>query len=424
MEIQTLPLDRLDPAPYNPRSNLSPGDPAYEKLKRSITEFGYVEPLVWNQRTGHLVGGHQRLKVLGELGYQEAEVVVVDLPLEREKALNLALNKIEAEWDEGKLAALLKELSQVPDFDVKLTGFELDEIGELLDRQQELIEDDGFDAEAAAAAIVTPITQRGDVVELGPHRLMCGDSANADDLAKLMTGAQAQLLFTDPPYNVAYYGGNRPHADARPKPSRKWERIYADNMSQAEYESWLAGILTSATPFLASGACCYLWNGHKQFHAMHQTLSGLGFHVSCVITWAKPNFAIGYGDYNQQTEFCLYGWKEGASHRWYGPTNETTLWESKRDPSKTLIHPTQKPLALAQRAIRNSTLRDELVLDLFLGSGSTLIAAESLGRCCYGVEIDPRYCDAIARRYIAFVGKDKVSEEIRARYLKETSHAE
>lgn len=167
-----------------------------------------------------------------------------------------------------------------------------------------------------------------------------------------------------------------------------------------------------------------MWNGHKQFHAMYQILTGLGFHISCVITWAKPNFAIGYGDYNQQTEFCLYGWREGVPHRWYGPTNETTLWESKRDPASQLCHPTQKPVALAQRAIRNSTLRDEVVLDLFAGSGSTLISAESLGRRCYCVEIDPRYCDVIVRRYIAFVGKDQASQEIRAHYVKEASHAE
>jgi DNA modification methylase len=155
---------------------------------------------------------------------------------------------------------------------------------------------------------------------------------------------------------------------------------------------------------------------------MHQMLTGLGFHVSCVITWAKPNFAIGYGDYNQATEFCLYAWKADAPHRWFGPSNESTLWEINRDPTKTYLHPTQKPLALAQRAIRNSSLRDEAVLDLFLGSGSTLIAAEGLGRRCYGLEIDPRYVDVIVRRYIAFVGKDRVPESVKARYFREVCH--
>ncbi len=421
MDIQKIPVGQINPAPYNPRQDLKPGDPAYEKLKQSLSQFGYVEPLVWNRRTGHLVGGHQRFKILLERGVQEADVSVVDLPLEQEKALNIALNKIQGDWDDAKLATLLAELAQIPEFDVGLTGFEPYEITDLLDQQKELQEDD-FDVDAAVAAIDTPITQPGDLIQLGPHRILCGDSAKPGDLNRLLGEEQAQLLVTDPPYNVAYYGGNRPHPKARPKPSRQWERIYADNMSQAEYETWLAGILTAVAPLLGPGSSCYIWNGHRQFGPMHQLLSGLGFHISCVITWAKPNFAIGYGDYNQATEFCLYGWKGDSTHRWFGPTNESTLWQIKRDPTKSYIHPTQKPLVLAQRAIRNSSLRDELVLDLFLGSGSSLIAAQSLERRCYGIEIDPRYCDAIARRYIAFVGKDRVSAEIRARYCQEVSH--
>ncbi len=422
MKIQKVSVTEINPAPYNPRLDLKPGAPSYEKLKRSIAEFGCVEPLVWNQQTGNLVGGHQRFKVLLEQGITEVEVSIVDLPLEREKALNLALNKIQGGWDEQKLAALLEELSRVPDFDVGLTGFDLPEISELLDRQKETEEDD-FDFEAAVESIEQPVTQTGDLIELGPHRILCGDSSKAGDLKRLMEEEKAALLHTDPPYNVNYYGGNRPKADGRPKPSKQWDRIYSDNLSQAEYESWLAGIFTAAAAHLAPGAACYIWNGHRQFGPMHQMLTGLGFHISCVITWAKPNFAIGYGNYNQQTEFCLYGWKKDGSHRWYGPTNESTLWEVKRDPTKSYVHPTQKPLALAQRAIRNSSLWDELVMDLFLGSGSTLIASEVLGRRCYGIEIDPKYCDAIVRRYIALVGKDRVSEEIRHRYFQEVPHA-
>ncbi len=421
MNIRTVAVEQINPAPYNPRQDLKPGDPAYEKLKRSVMEFGYVEPLVWNQRTGHLVGGHQRFKVLLAQGLQGVEVSVVDLPLEREKALNIALNKIQGAWDDDKLATLLEELTRLPDFEVSLTGFDLPEISALFDWQQDLQEDE-FDIEAAVAAIEAPITQPGDCIELGPHRLLCGDSAKASDLQRLLGEARAQLLFTDPPYNVAYYGGNRPHAEGRPKPSRQWERIYADNQSQADYETWLAGILKAVTAFLAPGAACYIWNGHRQFGPMHQMLTGLGVHVSCVITWAKPNFAIGFGDYNQATEFCLYGWKGDGPHRWFGPANESTLWEVQRDPTKAYIHPTQKPLALAQRALRNSSLREEVVLDVFLGSGSTLIAAESLGRRCYGMELDPRYCDAIVRRYIACVGKDKISAEIRTRYCPEVAH--
>lgn len=421
MQITAVAVTRINPAPYNPRKDLKPGDAAYEKLKRSITEFGYVEPLVWNKQTGNLVGGHQRFKVLKELGNDSVDVVVVDLPPEKEKALNIALNKIQGEWDESKLAQLLHELIQIPEFDTGLTGFDVPEINKLFDRQTSAQEDD-YDVEAAVAAIDQPITQKGDLIELGPHRLLCGDASDSENLKILLDGIQPHLLHTDPPYNVDYYGGRRPHAQGRPKPSRQWDRIYADDMTQEQYEDWLSGILNTASSYLVPGAACYIWNGHRQFGPMYQILAALDVHVSCVITWAKPNFAIGYGDYSQQTEFCLYGWKQGGSHRWFGPSNESTLWEIKRDATKEYVHPTQKPIALAQRAMRNSSLRDEVVLDLFLGSGSTLIAAESLGRRCYGTEIDPKYCDVIVRRYMTFAGQNAVSAEVRGRYLQEVAN--
>lgn len=421
MEIRRIPVSQLDLAHYNPRLDLKPGDPAYEKLKRSITEFGYVEPLVWNQRTGHLVGGHQRLAVLRDLGYEEAEVVVVDLPLEKEKALNLALNKIQGDWDEAKLAALLEELTLIPDFDVGLTGFELPEISELLDQQKESPEDD-FDVEAAVAAIKQSITQPGELIELGPHRLLCGDAANPAHLRRLLTDQVVDLLQCDFPYNVNYGGGARPNPNTRPKKSRRWDRIYSDDMPQADYEAWMRQVFAALTPHLKPGAAIYVWQGHRQFPPMYQILLELGFHVSCVLCWMKESAAITYADYSFQTEQCLYGWLKGASHFWAGPPLESNLWQVKRDPTKSYVHPTQKPIALAQRAIRNSSQRGEVVLDVFLGSGSTLIAAESLERRCYGLEIDPRYCDVIVRRYIAFAGNGRVPEPLRQRYLQEPSH--
>lgn len=423
MLIQTIPVSQINPAPYNPRQDLKPGDVEYEKLNKSMSEFGCVEPLVWNKRTGHLAGGHQRFKILIAQGAQEIVVSVVDLPLEKEKALNLALNKIQGDWDEDKLAQLISDLSATPDFDVSLTGFDMPEVSEILDRFQERQGEDDYDVQADVDSNKESITKNGDVIELGKHRVICGDSSDPETLKKLIGQSKVNLLHTDPPYNVNYYGGNRPHVKARPKDSKQWDRIYCDDMSQDEYEVWLKNILTYAAAYLTEGAPVYIWNGHLQFGPMHHILTGLGFHIGCVITWAKPNFAIGYGDYNQQTEFCLYGWKEGETHFWNGPTNESTLWEINRDPAKILIHPTQKPIAIAQRAITNSSCIGDIVLDLFLGSGSTLIAAESLGRVCYGCEKDARYIDAIVRRYIAFVGKDKVSDEIKAKYLKEPSNA-
>ena len=152
-------------------------------------------------------------------------------------------------------------------------------------------------------------------------------------------------------------------------------------------------------------------------------LEELDFHVTTVIVWAKPNFGMSYADYHEQVEFCLYSWrKDNGAHKWYGPVNESSLWEVKRDPSREYIHSTQKPVALAQRAIRNSSVRGDIVLDLFLGSGSTLIAAESLGRRCYGMELDPKYCDAIVRRYINYIGINKAPEHLRKKYLTEATH--
>ena len=175
--------------------------------------------------------------------------------------------------------------------------------------------------------------------------------------------------------------------------------------------------VTNGASYLDQGAGIYVWNGHRQFGPMYQILVDLSFHIGCVITWAKPNFAIGYGDYNQQTEFCLYGWKENnGAHKWYGPNNESTLWEIKRDATADYIHPTQKPIALAHRAIKNSSKRGDVVLDMFLGSGTTLMASDALKRRCFGTEIDPAYCDGIVLRYVSSVGKDKVSKEVLVKY--------
>ena len=418
MNIRTVPLDQINPAPYNPRVDLKPGGRAYDQLKGSIKEFGCVEPLVWNERTGTLVGGHQRLKVLRELEHQDVEVVVVDLTLEKEKALNLALNKIQGDWDEDKLATLLKELQQLPDFDVSLTGFDLPEISELFDRQQDQ-QEDGFDVEGAVAAIETPITQLGDLIQLGPHRLLCGDATKPEDLRRLMGDQQADLLDCDWPYNVNYMGGVCPRVDTRPKQSRKWTAIYSDDMPQPEYEAFMRQVLTNVKCYLKLGAAFYQWQAHRQLGPLYQILTEFNFHTACLICWAKESAAISYADYSFQTEQAVYGWLKGEAHYFAGSPGASNLWLVKRDPTKTYQHPCQKPVALAERAIQNSSKRGDIVLDVFLGSGSVLIGAERLQRRCFGLELDGRFLDACIRRYIAFVGPENVSEEIRQKYLKE-----
>lgn len=420
MEIKDVSVSSINPAVYNPRINLVQSDPAYRQLEKSISTFGYVEPIVWNCRTGNLVGGHQRLKILIAQGMSSVQASVVDLPLEQEKALNLALNKIQGAWDNEKLAALLEELTKLPDFDMEVTGFSKTEISQIFDRYGQEKDPDQCDFEALVESVKEPKTKRGDRIVLNNHVILCGDSSLYDDVKLLLRDQMVHLVNCDPPYNVNYLGGNRPKPQtARPKQSHNWDRIYSDNLSEESYEALLGKVFNNMDKFLAPGSAFYIWNGHYQFALMHRLLNELKYHIGCVITWAKPNFAISYADYNPQTEFCLYGWKEGVKHRWFGGTNESSLWEVKRDPTSQYVHPTQKPVELAQRAIRNSSERGDAVLDLFLGSGSTLLAAETLDRRCFGMELDPRYCDAIVRRYIDYVGVDKVSEEIRAKYLKE-----
>ena len=422
MQIEKMKISQIRRADYNPRMELKPGDPIYEKLKNSIQTFGFCEPLIYNRTTDHLVGGHQRLTVLEDLCYTEAEVVIVELPLEQEKVFNIALNKIQGDWDEHKLALILDDLAKIPEFDVALTGFETDEISDILDRALNVdslqAKEETFDVEEALDMENPAITQPRELIELGDHRLICGDSSKLSVLKCLIRNDKIQLLFTDPPYNVNYDGNNRPVPDKIiSKQSRQWKKISSDNLNQDDYIKWLCIVLKNVFGFLAAGAPVYIWNGYRQFGPMHQLLGAIGIKVSCVITWAKESFALGYGDYNQQTEFCLYGWLEdNGAHKWYGPANESTLWQVHRDSTKEYMHPTQKPLELAQRAIRNSSLRGQIVLDPFLGSGTTLIAAEKLSRRCFGVEIDAHYCDVIVRRWIAFVGVENAPKNLVEKY--------
>lgn len=424
MIVKQVPISKINPATYNPRKDLKPEDAEYQRLLKSIAEFGCVEPLVWNRRTETLVGGHQRFKILVARGATLVDVSVVDLSIEREKALNLALNKIHGEWDERKLALLLEELTASPTFDIEVTGFDVAEIGTLvagLDASG-ASELEAFDHEAAFSDAGPAVTRPGELIDIGPHRLLCGDATQPKDIARLLDDRRARLLFSDPPYNVNYTGTNRPSArphegDVRKtRASKTWDPIHADHQPPSKYARWLERVVAAVTDGVAPGAAFYLWNSHANFPLLYHVLRSAGLRPSCVITWAKESFSPGFGDYNEQTEFCLYGWKRGARRRWYGPKNETTLWDIRRDRTQTYYHPTQKALALAERAIRNSSRVGDLVFDPFLGSGTTLIAAARLGRRCAGIEIEPKYCDVAIRRLLALVGASAVSGEIVARY--------
>lgn len=417
LKTQSICVNRIDPAPYNPRKDLHPESKTAQQLLASMEKFGCVEPFVWNKQTGNLVSGHQRLKILISQNIKTVQVTVVDLPLEDEKKLNLALNKIDGEWNNSLLSDLLAELTADQDFDSTLTGFGSNEIDQLLEEhaQEDLIAVEE-DAEQIDSETDVPITRHGEIIELGPHRLACGDCTDPSVHVALMGDERAHMLNTDPPYNVAYNTTNRPTAQKSKKAARA---IANDKMSPEQYRLFTEQWLGEVKDYLKAGAGYYIWNGHANFGHMSDLLTELKMKPRNVITWAKESLSPGFSHYNQQTEFCLYGWKNGKSKQWHGPKNESTLWSVTRDRGNLYRHPTQKALPLAERAIRNSSSRGNLIFDPFLGSGTTLIAASRLGRRCFGIELDPRYCDVIVRRYIATVGRSAVDQTILDRWAPE-----
>jgi len=425
INIQVIDIDKLNPAKYNPRVDLKPGDPEYEKLKRSIKEFGYVEPIVWNKRTGNVVGGHQRLKILKEEGYKKVKVSVVELSEAQEKALNIALNKISGDWDEEKLHQIFKELQEDVDIDIELTGFDMEEIDDIVANfdTTEVVEDD-FDLEEELEKEEDPITQEGDLWILGKHRLLCGDSTKLEDVTRLMDGKLADLLLTDPPYNVNYE-------------SESGMKIENDNLGDDDFYNLLIGSFTNMYEIAKEGTPIYIFHADTEAYNFRKAFMNAGFKLSQGLVWVKHSMTIGRQDYQWRHESILYGWKEGAAHKWYGQRNKDTVIENDIDiedlskeelvelveqlleslpgtiirfdrPMKNDLHPTMKPLGLLGYLIRNSSIEGDLVVDLFGGSGSTLITCEQMNRICYTMELDPRYCDAIVKRYIALVGDEEV----------------
>lgn len=390
MLIKKKNVADLLPAQYNPRKDLKPGDDEYEKLKRSITEFGYVEPVIWNQTTGRVVGGHQRLKVLQEMGMTEIDCVIIEVSEEKEKALNIALNKISGDWDTDKLALLITDL-QGSDFDVSLTGFEPDEIDALFkDDIKDAVKDDDFDVEEELKKPV--ITKLGDIWTLGNHRLICGDSTKAETLEFLMCGKKANLVVTDPPYNVNYEGSAG--------------KIKNDNMENTAFYEFLLAAFQNAEQAMAEDASIYVFHADTEGLNFRKAFVDAGFYLSGTCIWKKQSLVLGRSPYQWQHEPVLFGWKKKGKHQWYTGRKESTIWEFDK-PKKNGDHPTMKPIPLIAYPIMNSSMSNCIVLDLFGGSGSTLIACEQTNRVCRMVELDEKFCDVIVKRYIEQVGSSE-----------------
>lgn len=389
MDLRKIKIADLVPASYNPRKALKPGDKEYEKIKRSIEEFGYCEPVIVNSDMT-IIGGHQRVTVLKDLGYSEIDCIVIDIDKTKERALNIALNKITGEWNKELLADLIAEL-QDSDFDVTFTGFDPPEIEQLMNsvHDKEIVEDE-FDVEAQLQQ--PTVTREGDLWLLGEHRLVCGDSTLPETYDLLMAGRKANLVVTDPPYNVNYEGSAG--------------KIKNDKMAEEQFEKFLFAAYVNMEQNMMDDASIYVFHSDSHGLAFRRAFEEAGFYLSGCCIWKKNSLVLGRSPYQWLHEPVLFGWKKGGRHQWYADRKQTTVWEYDK-PKKNDLHPTMKPVNLIAYPIKNSSMSNCIVLDPFGGSGSTLIAADQLKRICYTVELDPKYADVIVNRYLAQVGSDE-----------------
>lgn len=417
MEIEQVRIEQLKPAAYNPRVDLVPGDPTYESLKRGINEYGCVQPLVVNHRTGNVVGGHQRLMVMKDLGYAEVPVVYVDLPDDQEKALNLSLNKIDGEWNYTKLCTLFQELELTPNFDDLLTGFSTDEMGDIvsrvLDQQDNARQDDPLEPDFSHPAI----TQAGELLDLGAHRLLCGDSTDPDQVGRLMDGKRAPHFHTDPPYLVNYDGTDHPAAKGKNKSRSssagiKWDDAKANPDLYEKF--YRVAVAEAITP----NAAWYCWHASRNQGMVEGVWNKFGAFVHQQIIWVKDRPILGRSWYTWQHEPCFFGWVRPHMPRRVAQNHLPSVWSLPTVPiGQPTEHPTSKPVELFANTMRQHTRRGEICYEPFCGSGSQLIAAEQLDRRCNALEISPHYCDVIVRRWIRFVGPSNCPAELVQRYV-------
>jgi len=418
----------LKPANYNPRKI---SDEQLKMLKKSLLEFGDLSGIVYNRRTGNLVGGHQRVKCIPQDAVIEkhelkeptrtgtiAEGFItingekyayreVDWDIKKEKQANRAANKHGGEWDSEILAQVIKELMEQEDFDKDLIGFSDKELNELFARvlNEGKIDDD----EVPEVNLPEPLTKRGDLYILGDkHRILCGDATKKEDVEKLMDGKKADMLFTDPPYGISYADKNK-YLNAICRGNCIKTPIEGDH---EPIESLANNIIYPAfcniKEVLADKSSYYITapQGGELLFMMMAMMQKAGLTLRHMLIWVKNNHVLGRVDYNYKHEPILYGWVK--THKFYGNgKHKFSTWEIDK-PLKSELHPTMKPVELIENAILNSSLPNDIIIDFFLGSGSTLIACEKINRICYGIEIEPHYCDVIVTRYCKYTGNNKV----------------
>src|SRR5438309_5380247 len=404
LQIVQVPIDELHPDPANPRKI---SDAELDALTRSLREFGFVQPVIARHHDHIVVGGHQRLVAARRIGLKSVPVIYVDLSPEQSHLLNLALNKISGDWDDQLLARMLADL-QANAVDLELSGFGADEINRLLkgmEAEEKRYAPETFDLDAALAdAEAKPITQPGDLWLLGDHRLLCGDSTNADDVARLMDGKQASLMATDPPYLVDYTGGEHPPTRAnqgRATRNKHWDE-YHDPETSVDF---FARFLKEGLKHLAPKSAVYQWHATRRQKLVEEAWVQCGLLVHQTIVWAKARGVLTRSHYMWSHEPCFYGWVEGNPPKLKPPASERTVWNIDQQGEQSGIHPTQKPVELFVRPIEFHTRPGDVVYEPFSGSGTQLIAAERTGRLCYAVEQEPRYCDVAVARWESLSGE-------------------
>lgn len=384
LKIVYKKISDLTPYDNNPRLN----DGAVDAVAKSIEEFGFKVPIVID-KDGVIVAGHTRLKAAKQLQIDEVPCIVAeDLNEEELKAFRLADNKVSelAGWDWDKLQDELEQLQEM-DIDMGEFGFEFN----LQKEETEVIEDD-FDCELEEETNI----KQGDIFQLGRHRLMCGDSTSLEDVQKLAGGVQVDLLVTDPPYNVNYEGGTKDKL-----------KIENDNLEDTQFREFLKNAFCAADSVMKHGASFYIWHADSEGYNFRGACKDIGWSVRQCLIWNKNSLVMGRQDYQWKHEPCLYGWKEGASHLWMSDRKQTTVINMDRS-IRSELHPTMKPVALFDYLIKNNTKSGDIVLDIFGGSGTTIMACEQNGRRGFLMELDPKYCDVIVKRWEKFTGEKVV----------------